>query len=90
MLDTRVRVDQVQDYLSEHDLVLIHDDNYNIGIEYSSDTGQVGIHTNHLAGLNEVITSANTRRDILLEEVGRLEAQINTVHELNSTSVYSP
>jgi hypothetical protein len=89
LLDTRVRVREVEDYLRINRLVLIQDVNYNLSIQSFLPNNNVVTQMNYLNWLDDIIIDANTRRDDLIEEVRRLEAQINTIHQLDSSSVFS-
>jgi hypothetical protein len=88
--DTGLYINNVRDYININYLTLIQDD-YNIGIETTLDldTSLLSHHTDRLLHLDDAIINANTRRDILIEEVHRLEGQFNSHMGLNATEVFS-
>jgi len=58
-------------------------------VEASEETSDHNLsnYTEFLANKDELITRANSRRDELLEQIQRLEAQLHNYSNVNSTSV---
>lgn len=82
-------IQDVETYLIYYNLVLIQDNDHTVGAEASPETSDyhLSIYTEFLANKDELITQANSRRDVIIEEVQRLEAQLHNYSIINSTPV---